>query len=507
MVVALVVLRYVLRALWWLLRALAAVAWRVTLLALAALLFVACMAFPWLRRLAWQFALMAVGLSLTRRGGPLAAVGVYSAGVPRSPDERPDSRRTSERLGTGNAPVAKLRPVSAQSVATSAAEAQRYGVHGVGGAGMLTMLVGASGMGKTEAKFGMLRAQYDGRDFCGLATTRPKRVLFLTEMERGLMREYLRRWGFLVEPQGAIDRVRLALWTPRSSPGAFLDVEYASKVFDPDAQGLTTDWPAVLHRLRRDATRRYGEVVVDTYAEWMGSDSNDHASEMLGLCRQLTKDGQAVTVTHHTPLSDPTRQKGGMGVLRALDAGWALYGVGEGGKKRSLKDPERMLACFKLRRQEDAPDAPLRLELVPGDPAAGVLPRYQLVDRVTPVTPGATAAVTLPPAAPILTDRQRAVLAALKRTPDRTATTPELAAAAGLDGDRTGQILNALVDKRLVAPAGTGAPNANGSKPPRRWKATPLAIAVAEEPAAATDPEPVPVVDPADRLLREALDG
>ena len=87
----------------------------------------------------------------------------------------------------------------------------------------------------------------------------------------------------------------------------------------------------------------------------------------------------AVTVAHHTPLSDFMRQKGGMGVLRALDAGWALYGVGERGHKRALKDPQRFLACFKLRRQEDAPDAPLRLELVPGDVAAGVLPRYRLV--------------------------------------------------------------------------------------------------------------------------------
>ena len=84
-------------------------------------------------------------------------------------------------------------------------------------------------------------------------------------------------------------------------------------------------------------------------------------------------------MAHHTPLSDFTRQKGGMGVLRALDSGWALYGVGEEGQKRHLKDPERVLACLKLRRQEDAPDAPLRLELVPGDPAAGVLPRYRLV--------------------------------------------------------------------------------------------------------------------------------
>jgi hypothetical protein len=486
-VVALAVLRWLARALWLLLRALLWVAWRVTLLAAAALLFVACLAFSPLRRLAWQLTLMAVGLSLTR-GGRV---------VPRSAVGRQEGRGGAERLGTGIVPAASVRPVSAQAVATSAPAAQRYHVHALTGPGLLTMLVGASGMGKTELRLGMWRAQFDGEPFGGLPTARGGRKLWLTEMERPLVRDALRRWGFLVEPQGAVDRVRLALWTPRSSPGGYVDVEYASRVFDPGEGGLVTDWPAVVARLRR-LGGRYDEYFVDTYAEWLGSDANDHASEMLGLCRQLTKAGAAVCVAHHTPLSDFTRQKGGMGVLRALDAGWALYGVGERGQKRSLKDPERVLACFKLRRQEDAPDAPLRLELVPGDPPAGVLPRYRLVDalelsRNGKSPPEATAPRALDISGPVLTERQRAVLAALTRAPERTATTPELAAAAGLDGDRTGQILRDLVAKRLVAPAGLGAPNAKGSKPPRRWTATPLAIAVAG--------------DAADRLLREALDG
>lgn len=65
----------------------------------------------------------------------------------------------------------------------------------------------------------------------------------------------------------------------------------------------------------------------------------------------------------------------------------------------------------------------------------------------------------------------------------------------GLDGDRTADTLQQLVEKRLVAPAGVGAPNAKGSKAPKRWKATPLAIAVP------------PPEHKADRLLREALDG
>jgi hypothetical protein len=222
---------------------------------------------------------------------------------------------------------------------------------------------------------------------------------------------------------------------------------------------------------------------------------------MLGLCGHLAGDGLAVWVLHHTPLSDPTRQLGGTGVTRAPDAIWALYGVGPGGKKRELKDPERHLECLKLRRQEDAPDAPLRLELVPGDPATGLLPHYRLVgvgsaagDPLPPET-GQRTPSSAPDNRAALTDRQRRVLDVLRACPNHTATTPDLAIAAGLTGDQTGETLEALVQKRLAAPAGTGKPHARGSKPPKRWKATPLALAAGDE------------AGRADRLLREALGG
>lgn len=477
-------LRWLLRALWWL-------AVRLLLLALAALFYAGCLVFPWLRRIAWQTTLMAVGLTLTRRGGV----------VPRSRDGGQGGDPGGDR-GSGNVPDVQIRPVSAQAVATSPEERTRYHVWGMIGPGLLTMLVGGSGMGKTELRFGLWRAQYDGEPFCGLATERGSRKLLLTEMERPLVRDVLRRWGFLVEPKGRLDRVWLNM-SPRDG-GAYVDVEYASRVFEPDEHGSTADWPAVLGGLvRRRVWERYDEACVDTFAEWLGTDANDHASAALGLCKQLTKRGMAVTVLHHTPLSDPTRQKGGMGVLRALDSLWALYGVGGDHQKRRLKDPERYLACLKLRRQEDAPDDPLRIELVPGDLPGGVLPRYRLV--TTPhhaarqSTTGRDAARAPAPQGPILTDRQRAVLTALRRAPEQTATTPELATACRLDGDRTGETLKALAGKGLVAPAGTGEPSARGSKAPRRWRATPLAIAVAP-------PAPTPE-EKADRLLREALDG
>ena len=57
-------------------------------------------------------------------------------------------------------------------MATSAAEAQRYHVHAMTGPGLLTMLVGASGMGKTELRLGLWRAQFDGEPFGGLPTAR-----------------------------------------------------------------------------------------------------------------------------------------------------------------------------------------------------------------------------------------------------------------------------------------------------------------------------------------------
>ena len=276
----------------------------------------------------------------------------------------------------------------------------RYHVWAINGPGMLTMLVGASGMGKTELKFGLWRAQFDGAPFGGeggLPTERGGRKLFLTEMSRGLTRELLLRWGFHVQAVGMVDRFRLKV-APRGA-GAYLDVEYVARVFAPDEQGGTADWHAVIGELyKRRVWRTYDEVCFDTYSAWIGSDTNERASSALGMCGALTQEGMAVTVLHHTPKSDPTTHRGGDGVIRALDAMWSLYGVGDFGKKRKLKDPERYLACHKLRRQQDAPEEPLRLTLVPGDPDApggggGTLPTYRLLAPVVwTAPPGASPA-------------------------------------------------------------------------------------------------------------------
>ncbi len=445
----------------------------------------------------WRLAVLALALlalPVSKRGARWLA----RKTLPGKPDPgRQVGYLTGDR-GSGNVPEARIRPVSAQRVASSEpGAAQRYGVHAMSGPGQLALWVGASGMGKTELRLGTWRAQFDEVPFCGLPTTKGGRKLWLTEMERDLARDYLRRWGFLVEPKGKIDRVRLNWWTPRGSPGDYLHIEYASEVFTPDSEtGATTDWPRVLARLvASGAGEKYDEIAVDTFAEWLGSDNNDAASESLGLCKQLTKRGAGVTILHHTPMSDPTRQKGGMGVLRAIDVGWALYGVGAGAQKRALKDPERYLACFKARRQEDAPDAPLRIIYDLASPAAGVtLPRYRLVTGA-PVTPVVVSTgATVEPPAPALTDRQRRVLDELRGAADHAATTPEISAAAGLDGDRARETLVALSKRGLVEIAGTAPAHEKGSKPATIWRLTELARTGTAS-------------DPATRLLHEALDA
>ena len=111
----------------------------------------------------------------------------------------------------------------------------------------------------------------------------------------------------------------------------------------------------------------------------------------------------------------------------------------------------------------------------------------------------------------MLTDRQRSVLTALVRAVDHTATTPEVAHAAGLDDDTARRALKTLAGKELAVEVGTGPANAKGSKPPTVWRATPVAvIAVVPDatPAAAVLPLPVAIPeDPAHRLLRQALPG
>jgi len=110
-----------------------------------------------------------------------------------------------------------------------------------------------------------------------------------------------------------------------------------------------------------------------------------------------------------------------------------------------------------------------------------------------------------------LTDNQRAVLLALADAPEHQATTPALAAATGVELERTREAAVALIERSLARPAGAGAAPKRGGRRPVVYAATPHGLAVASmakvpplgaAPAAAPLPEAAPE---AERLLREAL--
>jgi hypothetical protein len=461
-----------------------------------------CLAFPPLRRFALQALFMAVGIQMAQKRLAFLGAGTDGGkgGSPR------------EERGTRNAVVpVKIKPESAQRVATSAAKDDLYGVEVISGPGILTLLVGGSGMGKTELKLGMWRAQFDGEAFCTLKTTKGGRKLWLTEMQRPLVRKALRRWGFWVEPKNRLDRFRLHYFAK-----SYIDVEYASAVFVPDERGVVTDWPRVLRGLvEGEVWKRYDEVCVDTFAEWMGSIANESASAALGLCSQLTKYGVGVTVLHHSPLNDPTRQLGGSGVQRAIDVEWVLYGVGKDKRKRALHDRERYLECIKARNLEDVPPEALRITLDAGPPS-----RYRLLSGGFPDRLPAPDLAGLRPGgvqgdeegmegrSPASEAEARRVAGErVSRTQARLLewlqialrdgvplrTTPAVARALALDTEAVRRAWAALIKRGLVEVEGEVPGNARGSPKTKVYRPTPKGVAWKQSTA--------------DRLIREALDG
>jgi hypothetical protein len=436
------------RALWWLLRVLWAVAWRV--LALTAGLVVVAFSRPLAGRL------VALALSAALAGNVVRHLG--GMGGKRDSGQRGQRPAGTARAGAaGAAPAAlavKLRPVSAQAVATARYAQTRWFTQALGGPGLLDMLVGPAGVGKSEIVWGSIRAGHDGADFCGLATTKPRRILLLSEMGGETLAPALRRWGLYAEPAGRfprLDAVRLRLLPPRGSVGRLIDVLYSADIYRPvvvDGELRQVEWPAVIEAVRPLVEQGgYDRVIVDSLGEWLGSDNNDNMLKTLTACRQLTHAGTGVTLLHHTPRTDPKRPRGGTVIEAKLDTGYYVVGTAAGGMPRSRQDPVRELGWFKTRFPDLTPIGSLRLERVLGGPATR--PRYQR-EGAAQAQPVRAEPVSAPgshpePAQETRTANEARVLAALRAAGRAGATMKVLAEHAGLPRQRAHEAVVALV--------------------------------------------------------------
>jgi hypothetical protein len=445
--------------------------------------------------------------------GPLVRGFVRSPAVGGDGGRGPGHRSSDKP----DAPVAvTLRPVPTQRIATATFGEDAWTVKPLYGPALLSMVVAPPGVGKTEIAYGSLAAAVDGLAFCGLPTTRPRRVLLLSEMEPKTIQPALLRWGFVAEASGTWQRLRLRWLRPDGSPGHLIDVVHASDAYAPDAEGRRPGWADVIRACVPQLERgRYDLLVVDSLARWMGNDSSNAAMlDALGALRQVTRMGVGVLAPHHCAkdASPPYEPRGGSAILGELDLCWSLArlpGCGD-----PLHDPRRVLECVKSRFAELTPP-PLRIERVEADPDAP-RPRYgyRLLDpQDAPRGKNVqeSAQTTAGAGVDALSEQQRRVLEALAGTPGQTATTPELMAATGLERNRVQEAVLALIKARLAVVAGAGAPSPKGGRPPARYALTPWALA--QLPAsggspqeAAAPPAADVAPDPAVRLLHEALD-
>lgn len=419
-------------AAWWLLRALWAVLWR--LAALAGALLVA----AFYRPLAWRLLGLALSASVVRHLGGMGGRGLSGQRTTRS-----------TASASSPAPVVKLKPVSAQRVATASYAATRFFTQALGGPGLLDMLVGPAGVGKSEIVWGSIRAGHDGEDFCGLTTTKAKRILLLSEMGGETLAPALRRWGLYAEPAGRLDAVRLRLLPPRGHIGTLIDVVYSADIYRPvlvDGELRQVEWPAVIEAVRPLVEKGgYERVIVDSLGEWLGSDNNDNMLKTLTACRQLTHAGAGVTLLHHTPRTDPKRPRGGTAIEAKLDTGYYVVGTAAGGMPRSRQDPVRELGWFKTRFPDLTPVGSLLLERVWAGPESGQRPRYRRQgaaeanpQRVADLHPDSAPS-------PTTTTNEAKVLTALRAAGRAGATMKVLAEQAGIPRQRAHEAVVALV--------------------------------------------------------------
>lgn len=499
------------KALWWLLRVLWAVLWRVLAVA-AALLVVA-----FSRSLAWKLA--AAALSAALSGNVVRHLG--GRGVLGLSGQR---RTTPTGLVSTAPPVVKLKPVSAQKVATASFKATRFFTEAMDGPELLSMCVGPSGAGKSEVVWGSLRAGLDGVDFCGLKTTRARRVLLLSEQGGAVLQPSLRRWGFYAEPAGRLDAVRLRL-LPARGAGSLIDVLYSADVYKPimvDGELRQVAWDAVIEAIRPLVEKgRYDRVIVDSLGEWLGADNNDNMLKTLAACRQLTHAGAGVTLLHHTPRSDPKRPRGGTVIEAKLDILYAVTGTGTGAMPRSRQDPVRALEWpGKTRFPDLTPPGALRIERVLGD----ARPRYALegapgnrvlTDTINRAEGGDVRPGSLHPSDPdsapssTLTTNEEKVLTAMQAAGRLGATTKALGEAAGIPRQRAHEAVLGLIRRSKAREGGYAETPGGGPKASLYVALTPSPRGVSEPQRPALrlvpaldrnrSPEPEPLGDNEDR--------
>jgi AAA domain len=414
---------------------------------------------------------------------------------------RPSGRRTPD---TASAPVAvTLKPVPTQRIATATFREDAWTVKPLYGPGLLAMIVAPPGVGKTEFAYGSLAAAVDGLAFCGLPTTKPRRVLLLSEMEPKTIQPALRRWGFVAAASGPLHRLRLRWLRPDGSPGHLIDVVHASDAYAPDGEGRRPQWADVIRATVPVVVRGgYDLLIVDSLARWMGNDSSNAAMlEALGALRQVTRRGVGVLAPHHCAkdAQAPYEPRGGSAILGELDLCWSLARLPGGGDP--LHDPRRVLECVKSRFAELTPP-PLRLERVDVDSDARRLRYgYRLLDGRG--AGGRLPAVeTRPQGVDALPEQPRRVLEALVGAPGHRATNAELRAPTGLERNRVHDALLLLIKGGWARVGGAGERPPKGGLPSTVYAATAQALAqLAADAAQARGDD-----GQAARLLREALD-
>jgi AAA domain len=415
---------------------------------------------------------------------------------------RPSGHRTP---AAASAPVAvTLKPVPTQRIAAATFREDAWTVKPLYGPGLLAMIVAPPGVGKTEIAYGSLAAAVDGLAFCGLPTTKPRRVLLLSEMEPKTIQPALWRWGFVAEASGPLHRLRLRWLRPEGSPGHLIDVVHASDAYAPDGEGRRPQWADVIRATVPVVERGgYDLLIVDSLARWMGNDSSNAAMlDALGALRQVTRRGVGVLAPHHCAkdAQAPYEPRGGSAILGELDLCWSLARLPGGGDP--LHDPRRVLECVKSRFAELTPPS-LRLERVDVDPDAH-RPRYgyRLLDG-TGAGGRLPAGETRPRGVDALPEQPRRVLEALVGAPGHRATNAELRAPTGLERNRVHDALLLLIKGGWARVGGAGERPPRGGLPSTVYTAPAQALAQLAGAAAQARGD---ADGQAARLLREALD-